>query len=172
MSSHGRGPLGRRVAILAAVAVLTSSCASTPEAPKPYKVGSVIAPATLLDQNEKPHRIDQSVRIIFFAREMEGGKVIRALLDEEGPEYLVKQRAVYVADISDMPTLIANMVAIPKMREERPYPTLLDRDGKITAPYPAEEGRVTVLVLDRLRVKAIHYRGSTGGLRDAVTRKR
>ena len=172
MSSPGRAPLERLIAILGAVAALTLCCASTPEVPKPYAVGSVIAPATLLDQNDKPHRIDESVRIIFFAREMEGGKVIRALLDEEGPEYLVKQRAVYVADISDMPRLVANMLALPKMREERPYPTLLDRDGKTTAPYPSEEGRVTILLLDRLRVKAIHYRGSVGGLREAVVRKR
>jgi hypothetical protein len=158
--------------LLAGFAALTLSCASTTAPPKPYKAGSRIEPATLYDQNEKAHRIDESVQIIFFAREMEGGKVIRALLDAEGPEYLMKQRALYVADISDMPTLIANMVAIPKMREERPYPTLLDRDGKITAPFPSEEGRVTILVLDRLRVKAIHYRGSVGGLRDAAEKQR
>ncbi len=135
-------------------------------------MGSRVAPATLLDQNEVPHRIDESVRIIFFAREMEGGAVIRALLDDEGPKYLAKHGALYVADISGMPTLIAKLVAIPKMREERPYPTLLDRDGATTAPFPAQEGRVTVMALDKLRVTAIHYRGSVAGLRDAVAKSR
>lgn len=131
-----------------------------------------MAPATLLDQNDVPHKIDASVRVIFFAREMEGGAVIQALLDQEGPGYLGKHRALYVADISGMPSLIAKLVAIPKMREERPYPTLLDRDGATTAPFPSEEGRVTIMGLDKLRVTAIHYRGSVAGLREAVARIR
>jgi hypothetical protein len=62
------------------------------------------------------------------------------------------------------------MVAIPKMQDERPYPTLLDRDGSVTAAFPSEEGRVTILLLDRLRVRGIEYRGSVAGLKDAVKR--
>ena len=136
---------------------------------EPLKVGSVLEVATLYDQNEKPHRIDAGVRAVFFAREMEGSTVIQGLLDEEGPEFLEKHKAVYVADISAMPTLITNLIAIPKMKRERSYPTLLDRTGETTAPYPSEEGRVTIVLLDKLRVKAIVYRGPTAGLRDAVS---
>ncbi len=148
------------------------ACASGGPPAKPLVVGARLAPATLLDQNEVPHRIDESIRIILFAREMEGGAVIRALLDAEGPKYLTKHRALYVADISDMPTLIAKLVAIPKMQRERAYPTLLDRDGTTTARFPAQEGRVTVMALDKLRLTAIHYRGSVAGLRDAVAKSR
>lgn len=152
---------------LVLVLLLAFACASEPK-PAALKVGGTVPRVMLYDQNEQPHRIDESVRVIFFAREMEGGKVIRALLDKEGPKYLDAHRAVYVADISEMPRLIASMVAIPQMRSERPYPTLLDRDGKATASYPSEEGRVTVLVLDKLRVKAIVYRGSVAGLKQVV----
>ena len=164
-------PQTRFVALLL-MASLALACASDPPPVEPLQVGSLLAVATLYDQHEKPHRIDEHVRAVFFAREMEGGKVIRALLDEEGPEFLEKHRAVYVADISGMPSLIANMIAIPKMKRERPYPTLLDRNGETTAPYPSEEGRVTVLLLDKLRVEAIIYRGTTSGLLDAVGPKR
>ena len=129
-------------------------------------------PVSLLDQNQVLQRIDESVRVILFAREMQGGAVIRALLEEEAPGYLAQHRAVYIADISGMPTLIARLVAIPKMQRERPYPTLLDRDGVTTAPFPSEEGRVTVLLLDKLRVQAIDYRGSLEGVREAVTQTR
>lgn len=153
-------------------ALLVAACASEAPPPEPLRVGSRVQPATLFDQNDQPHQIDERVRVIFFAREMEGGKVIRALLDTEGPEFLEKHRAVYVADISDMPSVIANMIAIPKMRDERPYPTLLDRDGSASAAYPSEEGRVTILLLDRLKVTGIAYRGSVGGLREAVTKRR
>ena len=71
-----------------------------------------------------------------------------------------------------MPTLIARLVAIPKMQEERPYPTLLDRDGATTAFFPAEAGRVTVMALDNLRVTAIDYRDSLAGIREAVAKIR
>ncbi len=126
---------------------------------------------TLLDQNDVPHTVDESVRVIFFAREMEGGKVIQALLAEQGPAYLTKNRALYVADIHEMPSLIAKMIAIPKMQDERPYPTLLDRDGKATAAFPSEEGRVTILKLNRLKVVGIEYRGSVAGLKEAVAKR-
>ena len=151
---------------------LVVACASAPPPTKPLAVGSRVAPATLLDQNEVPRAIDENVRIIFFAREMEGGAVIRSLLEEEDASYLEQNGAVYVADISGMPSLIANLVAIPKMQKERPYPTLLDRDGSTTAPFPGQEGQVTVLLLDNLRVTAIDYRDSLPGLREAVSQAR
>ncbi|MBW2290642.1 MAG: hypothetical protein JRG90_22900 [Deltaproteobacteria bacterium] len=106
--------------------------------------------------------------IIFFAREMEGGAVIRALLEEEGPDYLTRTRALYVADISGMPSLIAKLVAIPKMQKERLYPTLLDRDGATTAPYPSEQSRVTIMALDKLLVTALHYPDSVAGMRETL----
>jgi hypothetical protein len=149
--------------------LLLVACASGTSEVKPYKVGSRIAPATLLDQHGEPHKIDESVWVIFFAREMEGAAVISQLLAEEGPEFLKKHRALYVTDISGMPTLIANMVAIPRMRDERPYPTLLDREGDVTARFPSEEGRVTILQLHKLEVKGIQYRGSVRGLKQAAT---
>lgn len=158
-------------ALLAAVSLCLFACTTAPP-PDTLRVGKTVARATLLDQHEKPHKIDESARFIFFAREMEGGAVIRALLEEEGPEYLKKHRILYIADISDMPTLIANMIAIPKMRDERPYPTLLDREGAVTAPYPSEEGRVTVMTLDKLKLRKVVYRGSVEGLRDAIARAR
>ena len=150
------------------VAVQVSACASEPP-PEIVAVGSKLERVTLHDQNEEPHQIDESAYVIFFAREMEGGKVIRSLLAND-PGFLKKHRALYVADISGMPALIANLVAIPKMQEERPYPTLLDRDGRTTAAFPSEEGRVTVMLLDKLRVIGIAYRGSEGGLREAAKR--
>lgn len=154
--------------VLASVLALSACASDVPV--ETLKVGSRVQPVMLLDQNDVEHNLDTSVHFVFFAREMEGGKVIRALLDEVGEDYLTKHRILYIADISGMPTLIANMIAIPKMRDERPYPTLLDRDGTATAAFPSEEGRVTVLALDRLKVTGIRYRGSVAGLEEAIAK--
>ena len=64
------------------------------------------------------------------------------------------RRAVYVADISGMPGLIAKTFAIPAMRD-RPYFMLLDRDGETTARLPDIEGQATLVFLDRLAVRRI-----------------
>jgi hypothetical protein len=159
--------LTRRSVVLGLVAFAVA-CATPPPPAPPLKIGSLIAAATLLDQNEVPHAIDESVRIVLFAREMEGGALIRALLEEEGPDYLTNTRALYVADISGMPSLIANLVAIPKMQDERLYPTLLDRDGITTAPFPSEVGHATVIGLENLRVTAVDHRVSVAGIREAI----
>ena len=151
--------------------LLLLGCASNAPPTKTLEVGSRVAGATLLDQHGEPHKIDESVRAIFLTREMEGGKVARALLDAEGEAFLQKHRALYIADISDMPGLIANLIAIPKMRSERPYPILLDRDGRATAAFPSEEDRVTILLLHRLKVVGIQYRGSVAGLKHAVSKR-
>lgn len=162
-----RPALSRLLPFLSAL-LLLGACASDPPPPEPLAVGSMLERSTLYDQNEKPHTIDESVRVIVFAREMEGGKVIRSVLDNDGPQFLTRHRALYIADISGMPSLIASMIAIPKMQDERAYPTLLDRDGSATAAFPSEVGRVTVLLLQELKVVGVEYRGSEGGVRDAV----
>jgi len=156
-----------RLAIGGACVLLAvlAGCTSMPPT-EPYAVGSEIAPIVLLDQFGVEQQIDEEVRLVLFARDMTGGGVIKDVLAAR-PEALVVNDAVYVADISGMPQLIARMSAIPKMRE-RPYPTLLDRDGVATAAFPAQEGRATVMRLEALRVTQVDFVASTAALREAL----
>ena len=119
-----------------------------------YVVGDKIEPFTLEDQHGKNHIIDASVEVILFSRDMEGGDLLKQGLADVAPGYLKVKKAVYVADISGMPGLIARMFAIPAMRD-RPYSMLLDRDGETTARLPDVEGRATLVFLDRLTVQRI-----------------
>jgi len=116
-----------------------------------YVVGDRMEPFSLEDQHGAEHRVDGSVRIIVFSRDMEGGDLIRQALAETQPDLLDRQHAVYVADISGMPRLIAKMFALPKMRK-RPYPMLLDRDGVVTARLPDVDERATLLFCKDLRI--------------------
>lgn len=119
-----------------------------------YAVGEAIAPFTLEDQHGKSRTVDASARVILFSRGMEAGDVLKQGLAGVEPEYLNGKQAVYVADISRMPGLIARMFAIPAMRD-RPYSMLLDRDGQTTARLPDVEGQATLIFLDRLTVQRI-----------------
>jgi hypothetical protein len=121
---------------------------------QPYVVGDAVETFTLEDQHGESRSVDASVKVILFSRDMEGGDVLKQGLAGVAPDYLSGKNAVYVADISRMPGLIASMFAIPAMRD-RPYSMLLDRDGKTTARLPDAEGKATLIFLDQLSVKRI-----------------
>ncbi len=50
-----------------------------------YGVGSRIPPLSAEDQHGTPHRIDASVRIVLFSRDMLGGDVLKSALEESDP---------------------------------------------------------------------------------------
>ena len=153
--------------LLAAICSLLAACVPSP-APVPVLAGSRLPAVSLEDQHGVSHTLDDELEVVLFSRDMEGGAVIRELLLAEGPELLERRHAVYVTDISGMPSLIANTMAIPKMRRERPYPTLLDRDGSLTAGFPSREGSATVLRVEALRVRDVLYVTTIGELRSAL----
>ena len=119
-----------------------------------YVVGDAIEPFTLADQHGEDRTVDASVKVILFSRDMDGGDFLKRGLADVAPGYLDGKKAVYVADISGMPGLIARMFAIPAMRD-RPYSMLLDRDGETTKRLPDVEGQATLIFLERLSVQRI-----------------
>ena len=121
-----------------------------------YSVGNEIEPFSIEDQHGQTHQLDASVEAVLFSRDMKGGDLIKAALADVSPSFLEQHHAVYLADISGMPGLIARMFAIPKMRR-RPYPMLLDRDGSPSEKFPDVEGKATVVSLAKLRVTAIQH---------------
>ena len=152
--------------LLVALAVFLG-CASTPEQPATLAVGNRLAALQLPDQHGVSHTLDAGVRVVLFSRDMKGGEVIRDVLGAE-PGLLDQTDGVYVADISGMPAVIASLVAIPRMRE-RPYTMLLDREGRVTAAFPSQEGRATLLVLEALEVRSIELLDQPDALRDRLT---
>lgn len=159
---HPRSPTRR--ALFWAVGLALALMAHTAWA-APYVVGDVIAAFTLEDQHGERHAVDGSVEVVLFSRDMEGGELLKEGLAEVAPGYLAARKAVYVADISAMPGMVARMFAIPAMRD-RPYPMLLDRDGETTARLPDVAGQATLIVLDRLTVQRIIHVTEPGAVRD------
>ncbi len=123
---------------------------------RPYAVGEVIPPIPLENQHGEPGAVDESTRVVLFSRDMEGGDLLKEALAEVAAETLAGRGAVYVSDISGMPTFVARMMAVPAMRR-RPYDMLLDREGDVTARLPDAEGEATLIHLDALRVVRIEH---------------
>ena len=128
-------------------------------AEEPYAVGEQLAPIELEDQHGELRALDESVKLVLFSRDMDGGDILREGVAGAGGERLEGLGAIYLADIHRMPGLVARFIAIPRMRD-RPYPVLLDRDGTATARLPDVEGQATILELEGLTLRAVHHMDS------------
>jgi hypothetical protein len=120
----------------------------------PYALGSTLPRIELPDQHGVAHVIDDSVRVVVFSRDMDAGKLVRAAVDEAGPDLFSRNGAVYVVNVSGMPAIIRSLFALPAMRR-RPYGLLVDEEGAKTADFPGGATVPTVMLLDRLKVTSI-----------------
>lgn len=109
--------------------------------------GERLAPWTLLDQHDAPYTLNDETRILLVARDMDGARLVDAALEGKPKGYLEQRQAVFLADISRMPGVIATLFALPKMRDYS-YRIILDRDARIAPRYPAGEGEVLWLQLE------------------------
>ncbi|WP_417701873.1 FAD/FMN-containing dehydrogenase [Pseudomonas sp.] len=129
--------------------------------------GERLAPWTLLDQHDAPYTLNEQTRVLLVARDMDGAKLVNAALEGKPKGYLKERRAVFLADISRMPRVIASLFALPKMRDYN-YRILLDRDARIAPRYPAGEGEVLWLQLDGLQIVSQQVFSRADDLRKAL----
>lgn len=117
------------------------------------EVNSNIENITIKDQFEKEHKLDANVKTILFASDKGTSDLLRDYLLplSENKNILEENGAVYVADISGMPSLISKFIALPKMKKYPFSVMLLDdsnkdnftkEDGKIIV-YSIEDGKVS-----------------------------
>jgi hypothetical protein len=135
-------------------------------------VGDAFPLATLEDQFGVEHILDASVAVVLFSRDMDGGAVMREMLQEESlgePPlvFLGRIRAVCVADVHRMPGLIRRAIAKPRMRK-RPYPLLLDESGEPTAAWPSAEKQTTLIRLREGRIAEVADFADVAALRAAL----
>lgn len=129
--------------------------------------GERLVPWTLLDQHDAPYTLNDQTRVLLVARDMDGAKLVNAALDGKPRGYLEQRQAVFLADISRMPGVIASLFALPKMRDYS-YRIFLDRDARIAPRYPAGEGEVLWLQLDGLQIVSQQVFSRADDLRKAL----
>ncbi len=93
--------------------------------------------------------------------------MIEKALADDGPDFLERNGAVTVADVSAMPGLVLRLMARPAMRR-RPYPMLLDEQGEATANFPSQKGKATLLFVERSKVVRVVYVATADALRSTL----
>ena len=141
--------------------VLSATCAQAVE------VGERLASWTLLDQFDQPYSLNDELQVLLVARSMAGAKLLAAALDQQPKGYLESRKAVFLADISRMPSVIATAFAVPAMRDYN-YRVMLDRSARIAPRYPVENDAVLWLQLQQGRVQAQQTFTQASALRDAL----
>ena len=124
-------------------------------ADRAFGVGSTMA-YRLPDQFGKAHDSSDETRTIAFAFSKNAGHILRNMMEKKPAGYLQKHRAVLIADISGMPTVIQNLFALPDLRKSS-YTMLLIYDKAMAQRL--KEGRkasdVVVMHLHNGKVTAI-----------------
>ncbi|GFM54971.1 hypothetical protein OH708_09905 [Pseudomonas capsici] len=110
------------------------------------QVGDRLTPWTLLDQYDQPYTLNNQTRTLLVARSMDAAKLVNVALKDKPKGFLESRQTVFVADIQKMPSVIATLFAIPKMRDYS-YRVILDRDARIVPQYAGDEDKVLLLQL-------------------------
>jgi hypothetical protein len=152
-----------RSLMLTAVLLVMAVRAFADPTPTVLAVGDTLPALALRDQNDVDVRIDAATRMVLFTRDMGGGGIVKEALAKGGQDTLAGARAVYVSDVSGMPSLVRSAFALPGLRK-RAYSVALDEGGEVTRTLPFRAGKVTVLALAAGKITAIGFAATSADL--------
>ena len=116
-------------------------------------VGSEASAIKIKDQFEKEHTVDANVKTILFASDKDTSDILKDYLLSKDADILTRNNAVYVADISGMPSLISKFIAMNKIKK---YPfSILLLDDTNKENFTKEEGKIIVYTLENSKVTNI-----------------
>lgn len=118
--------------------------------------GAALPSIDLKDQNDQPVAIAPETKVVFFTSEMGGSRLMAKALDTLPSSTLKDSNAVYIADISGMPSIFTTIVAMPRLQKAA-YPVALIKDAKQSASLPRKPGAVTVLRVDAGKISAVEF---------------
>lgn len=120
-----------------------------------FDVNTNINSFTLLDQFDKTHLVDNKIKTIVVSFEKDTGADVNKYLSSQSSDFLEKHNAVFIANISEMPSLITKWFALPKMKEYKHNVLLIyDEEDK---RFIKKEEKSTVYKLENGVIKSITY---------------
>lgn len=121
----------------------------------------------LKDQNEVPVKVSANIRYVLFAHDMSSKDLVKEMLADKPADYLNTHHALFVADISGMPRMIARMFAYPSLRN-LPYRVLVDEVGNRTAGWERRDSAVTLFRLENFAVTGFDFIDTKEALEEAI----
>ena len=119
-----------------------------------------LSPQQFEDQFAEPISLDHNTKWLIFSHDKDGGDWVKQSLEGTGLSDLASKNAIYVSDISKMPSIITKMFALPKMKKYA-FKMALDKTGEATANWPKQASTVTLMQLNNLSVVEVIHANRT-----------
>lgn len=120
-----------------------------------FNIGDTTPSFSIKDQFEKAHTISADTKTIIFAAGKGTGDTIKEYLLSKKGDFLTNNNAVYVADITGMPSLITKFFALPKMKKY-PFSILLVNEEQ-AKKFSVKKDKITIYKLENGKVANISY---------------
>ncbi len=127
-----------------------------------FSLGCLMPDFKIQDQFGKEQSIAADIKVVLFAANKEMNAILVAYLQSKQKDFLEKNKACYVADISKMPSLIAKIFALPKMRKYAFSVLLLNEEQ--AEFFDKKENFITAYCLKNGKILAIQYVKTAGEL--------
>jgi len=137
--------------------ILASAMLATALFANSFNINSPIGSFEMTDQFDKKHTVNADTKTIIVSFEKDTSANLNEFLKEKEDGFLEKNNAVFIADISGMPTIITKIFALPKMKKYN-YNILLitDEDDK---RFLQKEEKLTVYKLENGVITSVEYAG-------------
>lgn len=112
-------------------------------------------------------KVPKKTTLVVVAFEKDTGALVNDFLNTQDPFYMSKHRAVFIADINKMPTIITNMFALPKMQKYK-HLIYLHYEDVFQDFVPHKEGAVTLARIKDGKVENITYVTTVQELKAAI----
>jgi len=110
---------------------------------------------SFFDQFEKKLAITLQTKEIIISFSKKNGKAVKTFLQTH-KGYLEKKHAVYLADVSSVPSLAMSLFMKPKLQKNNFCVGLIE-DEEIAETLPKIEGKTTVIRLEKMHIKSIKF---------------
>jgi uncharacterized protein YxeA len=123
----------------------------------------------LPDQFDEAHSLTDDTQKVIFVFSKATGHTVKAFLREKDKNYLSTHHALFVADISPMPTVIRNTFALPDLKKS-PFSVLLIYDKAIAKTFKneAQADKIAVATLKNKTIDSIEFITTADELKAAL----
>ena len=119
------------------------------------KIDDKISTFSLPNQFDKIHTIGSEASYIIVAFEKESANIVSDFLSSKDSDFLDKNHAVFINDISSIPPVVVKMFTIPKMREYKYDILLIYKEN--SKKFLEEENKITIYFLENGFIKDVKF---------------
>ena len=110
---------------------------------------------SFMDQFDKKLVITSETKEVIISFSKKNGKAVKAFLQTH-KGYLEKKQAVYLADVSSVPSLAMSLFMKPALKKYN-FSVGLIEDEEIARMFPKVAEKTTVIRLEKMHIKSIKF---------------